>query len=236
MRNRWWFAGSVGGAIGSLIGYALASPRAQLIGRTMWHGPRSRREIALTFDNGPSPEGTGQILDLLAREDVRATFFMLGASVEKHPDLARAVVEAGHLVGNHGYTHRNLMWARSQATANQLDRGYRAIESTCGVGPRLYRPAFGARSFSMPGLLRKRGWRMVHWTSSAGDWRLNSARNLTSWVPAVRNGDILLWHDGVRRQAMSPRTVTIAALSQVIPFLRNRGFEFVTVEDMLNPS
>ena len=94
MRNRWWFAGSVGGAIGSLIGYALASPRAQLIGRTMWHGPRSRREIALTFDNGPSPEGTGQILDLLAREDVRATFFMLGASVEKHPDLARAVVGA----------------------------------------------------------------------------------------------------------------------------------------------
>ena len=88
----------------------------------------------------------------------------------------------------------------------------------------------------MPGLLRKRGWRMVHWTSSAGDWRLNSARSLTSWVPAVRNGDILLWHDGVPRQAMSPRTVTIAALSQVIPFLRNRGFEFVTVEDMLNPS
>ncbi len=233
MKYRWWYAGALGGALGAFFGYALASPRSQIIGSSVWHGPRDRREIALTFDNGPSPDGTERILDLLRSENVKATFFVLGRATEAYPHLARAIVNEGHQIGNHGYTHKSLLWAGPSTTAQQLDRGYRAIESACGVGPTIYRPAFGSRNFFMPRLLRQRGWKLVQWAVSSGDWRVHGARKLTNWVRDIRNGDILLWHDGVRSEITTPRTVTVAALSQVIPFLRDRGFSFVTIDQML---
>lgn len=234
MKSRWWLAGAIGGILGSLLGYALASPRAQIFGRTLWHGPRNRREIALTFDNGPSPGGTERILELLRYEGVKATFFVLGRAVETYPDLARAIVDEGHLISNHGYSHRNLLWASKHDTARQMDRCYHAIESICGVVPTLYRPAFGTRNLFMAGLLKQRGWQMVHWSSNAGDWRTHGARKLQRWIPDIENGDILLWHDGTRNATKVPRTVTINALTQVIPFLRDRGFKFVTVDRMLD--
>lgn len=233
VKYRWWIAGALGGAIGAFLGYALVSPRAQIVGTSIWHGPRNRREIALTFDNGPSPDGTERVLELLRSEGVKATFFLLGRATEAYPHLAQAIVNDGHQIGNHGYTHKNLLWACAKTTAQQLDRGYHAIEAACGVGPTIYRPAYGTRNFFMPKLLRQRGWKLIHWAASAGDWRVHGARKLTGWLPHVRNGDILLWHDGLRHEITTPRTVTIAALSQVIPFLRERGFTFVTVDHLL---
>jgi peptidoglycan-N-acetylglucosamine deacetylase len=231
--RHWWIAGLVGGVVGGLMSYALGAPRSQVIGRTIWRGPRDRRQIALTFDNGPSPKGTEGVLDLLRQEGVTATFFLLGRQVEAYPALARAIVAEGHLIGNHGYTHRNLAWAGPEATANELDRGYRAIESVCGVAPMLFRPPYGTRNFFLPSLISQRGWQMVHWSRSTGDWRRHGARPIDNWVNQVRNGDILLWHDGGPRGSIYPRTVTIAALSQVIPFLRRRGFAFVPVNAFL---
>jgi peptidoglycan-N-acetylglucosamine deacetylase len=233
VKHRWGFAGLLGGVLGSVLGYSLASPRSQIVGRTTWHGPRNRREIALTFDNGPSPEGTPRILDLLEFERVPATFFVLGNAVEEHPDLARQIAQAGHQIGNHGYTHRNLLWAGLNATVQQMNRGYRAIESVCNVQPTLYRPAYGTRNFFMPHLLEMRGWQMVHWSASARDAGVNGTRNLGGWLPQVSGGDILLWHDGPRSAGRDPRRTTIAALSQVIPYLRDRGFKFVTLDQML---
>ena len=229
----WWLAGLLGGLAGGAVAYALGSPRSTLVGKTTWHGPRDKRQIALTFDNGPSPRGTEEILNLLRHEGVPATFFLLGRQVEQYPSLARAIISEGHLIGNHGYTHRNIGWAGPGATARELDRGYRAIESICGVAPTLYRPPYGIRNFFLPGLLRQRGWEMIHWSRSTGDWRRHGARPIDNWVNRVENGDILLWHDGGPRGAIYPRTVTIAALSQVIPYLRRRGFEFVPVSAFL---
>jgi len=233
VRHPWWLVGILGGIVGG-VGYALASPRSQLVGRTVWHGPRNRRQIALTFDNGPSPQGTEVVLDILRREKVTATFFLLGRAAEAYPDLARAIVSEGHLVGNHGYRHRNLIWCGPRTTAREIDRGYHAIATVCGVEPTLFRPPYGTRNLFLPGLLERRGWRMVHWSRSAGDWRRHGARRLDAWVHRVRGGDILLWHDGTRYDWVIPRTVTVAALSQVIPYLRRRGFEFVPVSDFVS--
>jgi len=233
-RHPWWLVGLAGGfAVGGFLAYSFASPRSQVVGRTVWRGSRDRRRVALTFDNGPSPKGTEAILDVLRQEGVQATFFLLGRQAEACPDLARAIAAEGHLIGNHGYSHRNLLWLGPGGTARQLDRGYRAIEAACGVGPTLFRPAFGTRNLFLPSLLAERGWQMVHWSRSTGDWRRHGARRIDGWVNRVQGGDILLWHDGGPRGVAYPRTVTIAALSQVIPFLREKGFEFVSVAEFL---
>lgn len=234
IRHPWWLAGIVGGLAGGLIGYAVASPRSQLLGRTVWRGPRDRKQVALTFDNGPSPQGTELILDILRREGVPATFFLLGKSVQKYPDLARAIADEGHVIGNHGFTHRSLFWLGPDATAREIDRGFHAIATTCDVLPRLFRPAYGVRNFFLADLLERRGWQMVHWSRSAGDWRQHGARRLDSWIHRVEGGDILLWHDGTRYSRVYPRTVTVAALSQVIPYLRDKGFQFVTVDRFID--
>lgn len=236
VRHPWWLAAAVGGIAGGVLGYAIGAPHAQLIGRTVWHGPRSRKQVALTFDNGPSPQGTEVILDILRHEHVRATFFLLGAAAERYPDLARAIAQEGHTIGNHGFAHRSLSWLGPEATAREIDRGFHAIATVCDVAPTLFRPPYGMRNLFLPRLLERRGWQMVHWSRSAGDWRQHGARRLDAWVHRVRGGDILLWHDGTRYNRIYPRTVTAAALSQVIPYLRSKGFEFVTVDRFVDLS
>lgn len=230
IRRPWWLLSIIAGMAGGALVYAVGSPRAQLLGRTVWHGPRNRRQIALTFDNGPSPRGTEIILDVLRREEITATFFLLGKSAERYPDLARAIAGEGHLIGNHGYSHRNLLWLGPKGTAQEIDRGYHTIATICDISPALFRPPYGVRNLFLPALLERRGWRMVHWSRSAGDWRQHGARRLDSWVNRVQGGDIVLFHDGTRHNRIYPRTVTVAALSQVIPYLRDKGFEFVPVD------
>jgi len=126
-------------------GYQSMAPTGQWYGKTfIGFGPRSR-QIALTYDDGPNDPHTLQLLDILAKHNVPATFFMIGCYVEQRPDIVREVVKAGHVVGNHTFTHPNLIFASASETRAQLQDCDRALNDAVGEHSRLFRPPFGGR-------------------------------------------------------------------------------------------
>src|SRR6267143_362371 len=129
----------------ALIYYATYAVRSQWLGPTDWRGASQTGAVALTFDDGPS-EDTERILDLLAANDLRGTFFMVGRNVERFPQIARRVVAEGHEIGNHSYSHPIFLYRTSRETRQQLERAQVLIAETVGVRPRWARPPCGVRT------------------------------------------------------------------------------------------
>src|ERR1700682_1688313 len=125
--------------------YATVAVRSQWLGRTYWRGRGDANAVALTFDDGPSPDTEG-ILDILAAHKIRATFFMVGREVESFPGIAQRVFAEGHEVGNHSYSHPCYLFRRSSETREQIQRTQDVIAETIGVRPKVARPPFGVRS------------------------------------------------------------------------------------------
>lgn len=205
------------------------------------------RIVALTFDDGPMPESTPHILDMLELYDVKATFFLLGQNVADHPQIARAIVKRGHAIGNHTFNHPRLADLNPVQVARELRRCQRTIEDAVGASPALMRPPYGAQSPGAALTARMMGHTIVHWSVSGDDWLGDPATLVAERVLAkVTPGSIVLLHDGwtptpERRRglsqadtaAQSDRTATIAALPIIIKNLQQDGYRFVTVPDML---
>ena len=188
-------------------------------------GPRAGRRIALTFDDGPS-EYTPQVLRVLGRYGVRATFFEIGEAVAADPAAARAVVRGGNLVGNHTWSHPELTEATTPA---QLTRAEAAIRAATGVAPCLMRPPYGAASARVVALARVMGLNTIQWDVDPRDWSLPGARVIAHRVLAAAHpGAIVIMHDGG-----GPRAQTVRALRRVVPRLLHRGYRFVTVAGLL---
>src|SRR5438874_2154507 len=159
--------------------------------------PSGTRGVALTFDDGPHPEGTPALLDLLGEAGVRATFFLVGEQVERWPALAERIAAEGHQVALHGHRHRNLLRVPPPVLARDLDRGARVLEHATGRATALYRPPYGI--FSPPGLriVRRRGWRPLLWSRWGHDWRhaVTPERIAGEVTRDLADGDVLLLHD-----------------------------------------
>ncbi|MEV2238336.1 polysaccharide deacetylase family protein [Micromonospora sp. NPDC049891] len=183
--------------------------------------------IALTIDDGPHPTWTPPMLDLLDAHGVRATFFLIGDRVREHPELARRVLAAGHLIGNHSMTHPQPFAALPRPMLRaEIDRTQREIEDATGISPRLFRAPGGNWS---PAVLRTTvdsGLTPVDWTVNPSDWRSPGVERITRTLSRTRPGQIILCHDGG-----GDRSQTLAALTAVIPRLIGRGLRFVTVAD-----
>ena len=156
-------------------GYAHAAnwPTSQLFGRTLIAGPDTdpaHHAIALTYDDGPSPRNTPALLDLLAKHNVRATFFLIGEHVRKHPDIARRIAAAGHVIGNHTTMHPNLAKKSSDRVREELTRCQQTIAGTLGQQPVLFRPPYGARQPSTLRVARELALTPVMWNVTAHDW------------------------------------------------------------------
>ncbi|MGE5543276.1 MAG: polysaccharide deacetylase family protein, partial [Bacillota bacterium] len=194
--------------------------------------------VALTFDDGPDPKYTPQILDILKRERVSATFFLVGKHVERFPGVARRIVEEGHCVGNHSYSHLNMPLLGKGKTVEEVERCEEAILRVCGVRPHLFRPPRGLADMEMCRALGKRGYTVVLWRLSSRDWAEPSWREIVSACNRASNGDIILFHDSgslVTSEGGS-RENTVKALPVVIRNLRDRGFRFVTVDELITLS
>ena len=139
----------------------------------MWRGPRDRPAIALTFDDGPS-ECTPAILDILAKHNVPATFFQVGANVERLPAVASAVRQAGHELGNHTYSHPMLCFRGERFMTEQLRRAQHSIETCTGARPRWFRAPFGSPLVGPGGAQRRLGLTGVMWTVIGYDWKLEA--------------------------------------------------------------
>lgn len=220
--------GAVLGAV-SLAGYwlpstALVSARARrLLG--VRAAIEDARAVALTFDDGPHPEGTPRVLELLARAGAPATFFLAGEQVERFPSLAAEVVGHGHEVGIHCYRHRNLMRLGPAATGGDLDRAEAAIAEATGVEPSRYRPPYGI--LTAPALLhaRRRGWETVLWRRAGRDWRASATPEsiASRLLRGVHGGEVLLLHDADWYSAPRSWERTAAALELVLERLDERG-------------
>ncbi|GAB3047630.1 hypothetical protein GCM10027053_01890 [Intrasporangium mesophilum] len=185
---------------------------------------RTRPRVALTFDDGPGRH-TARLLDVLAAREVRVTFFLVGREVAARPDLARAQVAAGHVIGNHSFTHPDLTALGPGELADEIDRTSDAIAAATGSRPTLARPPFGATNPTVAGLLADRGLAQVLWDLDTEDWKGQDARTTTrTALEGARDGAVVLMHD--------TQETTVDAVPGIIDGLRERGFAFVTVPDL----
>jgi peptidoglycan/xylan/chitin deacetylase (PgdA/CDA1 family) len=215
-------AGLLGGLAAGGCVYAAKSPGSQLFGRTLVAGD-DPEQIALTFDDGPNDPYTQQLLDLLARHRVLATFFLVGNYVRRRPDLARAIHQAGHLVGNHTMSHPSLMWQTNVRIGEELAGCNALLEDVLGIAVGYFRPPFGARRPDVLRAATELGLKPVMWNITAHDWDATDSQALAAKVLAgvksnrglKRSSNVLL-HDGGHLHFGTDRSVTLSATSIVL--------------------
>jgi peptidoglycan/xylan/chitin deacetylase (PgdA/CDA1 family) len=218
----------------ALLAFSALSPRAQVFGKVVAHGQSADKVVALTFDDGPSLY-TAQVLDILARYQVKATFFLIGQNVEQHPDLAQRIVAEGHAVGNHTYSHP--LWAAIETPAHEqqeLNAAETAILHATGIAPNLFRPPHGWRSPWLVHTARHLRYKVVTWNIAAGDWRRPQPQVIAERVLSqLRPGAIVLLHDGLETQTDPAMQNTVAALPLILNGLEARGYRLVTVPELI---
>jgi peptidoglycan-N-acetylglucosamine deacetylase len=209
-----------------------SSPRAGALGAL--HSPwgieartASGTGYALTFDDGPHAQGTPAALEVLARAQVRATFFLVGEQVLRNPALAAEIVAAGHGVGLHCHRHRNLLRLTPRQAREDILRALGVIEETTGRSPTLYRPPYGTFSATALALARRRGWRTLLWSHWGRDWEAHAtAESIAALVTGgAGEGAVLLLHDADDYSAPGSWRRTVAALPRVLDTLGERGLQ-----------
>jgi len=223
-------AGAIAGAVAA--GWHSMSPVSQLYGRTFTGvAPGGSHSVCFTFDDGPNDPWTGRLLDILARRNTRAAFFMIGRYVAAHPRIARMVAEAGHEIGNHTFSHPNLIFSSPVAVRRELAECHAALEDA-GIAPAPYfRPPFGGRR---PDVLRAAdasGLTTVMWRLSSLDWKLGNPGAIVSKIhPQLRGGEVILMHDGSHRGFGTDRSATLGAVDELICRLGTNG---ITLGEMM---
>jgi peptidoglycan/xylan/chitin deacetylase (PgdA/CDA1 family) len=223
-------------AVAGALGYStLFGPRSQLCGPFAFRAPTSDKVVALTFDDGPNPPYTDRIVDLLGEKRLQATFFQVGACVERHPGLTAEMAAAGHVIGNHGYSHRFTHYFVEPSLRFEIARTQAVIAAATGTTPTLFRPPW---LFHPPGLLSAASQRGLTVVSGTFVHPLEvlqlSARSIARGaVKRARPGGILIFHDGFDARG-GFRGATVAAVRLVIDELTDRGFSFTTVDRLLS--
>lgn len=231
----WFIPALVIAALVLLVTDGIARPASNLFYPTVSHGPRGGRRVALSFDDGPDPVVTPAVLDLLADYQARATFFVIGQSLESHPGIGRRMAAEGHVIGNHSWQHSRWQnfW-RTSAHVREIARGEQAITAVTGAAAAiLYRPPIGLKSGELGHAAWLRGLTVVAWSLHSRDTRLQDPRRIAERVlKRVQGGDIILMHDGHDWPGRS-RPSCVKALQLILAGLREQGFECVTIPELL---
>jgi chitin deacetylase len=181
--------------------------------------------VALTFDDGPWPKYTRQILALMKQHNIKATFFMVGQELSRRPDVGREVVAAGHVIGNHSWNHPS----RTRNAISQVKHTDSEIFKQLRIYTHLFRPPYGIVTNGMAAQAKNEKHAVMLWSVDSEDWRRPSASTIARTVMReVYSGGIILMHDGGGN-----RSHTVAALKIIIPALQKRGYKFVTVPELL---
>ncbi|HKO85991.1 MAG TPA: polysaccharide deacetylase family protein [Actinomycetota bacterium] len=213
--------------------------------RLIWSVSTVKPLAALTFDDGPDPELTPRILEVLAEHGVQATFNMMGWNALRHPDLVRELVAAGHELGNHTWTHQDLAFQSALQTRRQLERGREAIERTAGVRPRFFRPPRGNLTGSAIQSAAELGYDVLLWSVTRGASGVGTPAAVADHLAGtVGPGDVVALHDGIGRGTFHPREpgahqlrarrlVEVQALPAAVERLLGRGLRLVTASTLL---
>ena len=227
-------ASAAGAAVAA--GYQSMAPTGQWYGRTFSKGARGSRQIALTYDDGPNDPHTLRLLEVLAKHEVKATFFMIGRYVRQRPDIAREVAAAGHVVGNHTFTHPLLIFRSEARTRTELIDCRRALDETIGEHSNLFRPPFGGRRPATLRIARELELETVMWNVTGYDWTAPAASVIEEKVARqvhAEGGDVILLHDGGHGRMGANRSQTVIATSNLIRRYKDQGFQFVTISEMM---
>jgi|SRR5579872_5275679 len=224
-----------GAAIAVTTGYYQSSwPTPQWFGRTFVGLPRSVKQLALTYDDGPNDPYTLRLLEVLDKYQVRATFFMVGQYVRQRPDIVCEVASAGHVIGNHSFTHPLLTFQSEAEIRTQLLNCRAALNDAVGEHSNLFRPPFGGRRPAVLRVARELGLEPVMWRVTGFDWDAKSAAAIEKNVRwQMRGGDVILLHDGGHEAMGTDRSKTIVATENMLKRYQDEGYDFVTVPEMM---
>lgn len=222
----------VAGAV--TAGWQTMAPTGQLYGRTFTGLARVSKQLALTYDDGPNDPHTLHLLEILAKHDVRATFFLIGRYVRQHPGIARDLARAGHVIGNHTFTHPLLIFKSAADTRRELSDCRAALQDAIGEHSNLFRPPFGGRRPATLRIARELGLKPVMWNVMGYDWNAPPAADIEKKISRrIRGGDVILLHDGGHKQMGADRSQTVLATDHLIERYKSEGFEFVTIPEMM---
>lgn len=207
----------------------VSSIPSQFQGTTLSHAKLDSRHkaIALTFDDGPWPTTTVQILDLLKKNNIKGTFFWVGRYLQTYPELGKQVAAAGHAIGNHTWNHQYIKY-NEEGAASEIDRTTSLIEELTGIRTSIFRPPGGILNNGLAAYAQKRNYTVVMWSADSLDWRTATQSLMENVMRQANSGGIVLMHDGGGN-----RSRTVEALPDIIAQFRKEGYTFVTVPELL---
>jgi peptidoglycan/xylan/chitin deacetylase (PgdA/CDA1 family) len=215
-------------------GFQSMWPTSQVYGRSFIGLQPGSPFVALTYDDGPNDPDTPRLIDVLARHDVKATFFVLGRFVRQKPETVRALAAAGHVIGNHSWDHPRLIFASNAELRRQVEQTQSAICDACGVMPTLFRPPFGGRRPGTLSAVRKLGLEPVMWNVTCYDWKPTSPDRVFAHARRqIRGGDVILMHDGDQRAMGADRSHTVESTERIVKYCKSKGYQFVTIPEMM---
>jgi len=220
-------------------GYQSMAPTGQWYGRTFTSLPRGTKQLALTYDDGPNDPHTLRLLEVLARHNVHATFFLIGRYVRQRPEIACEIAKAGHVVGNHTFTHPLLIFKSPAEIRGELSDCRAALEDAVGGSSNLisnlFRPPFGGRRPAVLHIARELGLEPIMWNVTGFDWNAPPSAVIERKVgKQIRGGDVILLHDGGHKQMGADRSQTVLATDRLIAKYKLESYEFVTIPKMMS--
>ena len=197
-------------------------------------GNNDEKVIALTFDDGPDRDFTPQVLDILKKNDVKATFFVVGENVEWNPEILKRQYNEGHEIGNHTFTHINVSKKGYDDIYKEINNTQQAIKKVIGEEPKLFRPPYRAISKSMCNIVKEKDMNIILWSNlDPRDWSNPGVDYIVDTIMSkVQNGTIILLHD--YNNLRNKKSQTIQALDIIILKLKEMGYRFVTVSELIN--
>jgi peptidoglycan/xylan/chitin deacetylase (PgdA/CDA1 family) len=223
-------------AAAATLTYAALSAGSQIFGHTIIAGT-DPNEVALTYDDGPNDAATDELLDILARHNTRATFFMIGKFVRQRPEIARRVHAAGHLVGNHTETHPWLSWQSARVIREELRACNEALEDAIGAPVHYFRPPHGARRPMVFRAAAELGLKLVQWNAMGYDWKPIGPERILANIEKARRraqrrrvGTNILLHDGYDRSMGANRSDTLKATEQLLQRFAREGVQVVGID------
>lgn len=204
---------------------------------TFYRAEGEGKVVALTFDDGPSPRWTPEILDALKEKHVKGTFFMIGEHVLRYPDVARRVAIEGHEIGNHSFDHKGIFFYKAEEAKKEVLECEKAVRSVTGVTTKYFRPPKAWINDEEKAVFKDMGYRVILWSLNSKDWVTFDDKYIVSFlVKNVRPGDIILFHDsgGALGTEGGDRSETVKSIPLLIEKLQAKGYRFVTISEMFN--
>jgi peptidoglycan/xylan/chitin deacetylase (PgdA/CDA1 family)/GT2 family glycosyltransferase len=224
------------GVLSTLFAYHGINPRSRFYGKVCSNGNRNCPRIALTFDDGPNEPYTSHVLSILEQYRIKATFFIIGQNALRHPETCRRIATAGNVIGNHSYHHhKSLCLRRGKAVARDIELANQAIYECTGFEPKLFRPPHGFRTPWLMRTVHHLGYTVVTWDNMTSDWNADKSGEeiVRAIVQRAKPGGVIVMHDGRDTRPNYDRSQMLQALPQIIDALKQKGFDFVTMPELL---